>query len=149
MAERRAEGRRLIEQGRLNRKEVAARLGVHPSAVSLWAKALNEGGPSALEPKVSTGRPPSLTPERLERLLADLEKGPLRWGYPNDRWTLKRAADVLIRSQGIRLHPAHLCRVLGRAGFSPQRPQKRALERDEAAIEAWVVEEYPRIKRGR
>jgi transposase len=149
MAKRRREGRKLLEQGQLSQTEIAAELVVHRSAVSLWANALSEHGPAALEPSVSTGRPPSLTPEKLERLLSDLAKGPVRWSYPNDRWTLRRIADVLARTQGIRLHPDHLSRVMRRAGFSAQKPQQKALKRDEAAIEPWKAEEYPKIKRGR
>ncbi|MFF5231369.1 winged helix-turn-helix domain-containing protein [Dactylosporangium sp. NPDC000521] len=35
-----------------------------------------------------------------------------------------------------------------RLGWTRQRPARRAAERDDAAIEAWVKQDWPRITRG-
>jgi transposase len=46
-------------------------------------------------------------------------------------------------------HPGHVWRLLRRLGWSPQRPARRAAERDEAEIARWREQEWPRIKGGR
>jgi putative transposase len=89
-----------------------------------------------------------LRPEAAERLLVELHKGALAHGYPNDRWTLPRIAVVLTQTQGVHYHPDHLSRVMRRFGWSVQKPQKKAAERDEATISTWVQTGYPELKKG-
>jgi transposase len=48
---------------------------------------------------------------------------------------------------GIRYHRDHVCRLLHSLGWSPQKPQRRAEERDEAAIRRWVQKEWPEVKK--
>jgi putative transposase len=48
---------------------------------------------------------------------------------------------------GIRYHVDHIGRLLHSLGWSPQRPQRRAVERNEREIQRWVKEEWPRIKK--
>jgi hypothetical protein len=43
----------------------------------------------------------------------------------------------------------HVGQLLLDLGWGPQRPRRRALERDEEVIERWVKEEWPRIKKRR
>jgi len=56
---------------------------------------------------------------------------------------------VIERLTGVRHHPGHVWRLLRRLGWSPQRPTRRASERDEVEIARWRAEEWPRIKGGR
>ncbi len=77
-------------------------------------------------------------------------RGPLSAGFHTDLWTCRRVAEVVRREFGIAYHPAHLGRILHDLGFSPQKPQRRARERDEAAIQRWRERDWLRIKkRGR
>lgn len=70
-------------------------------------------------------------------------------GFDNDLWTLGRVAQVAERVSGVRLAPASVWRLLHRRlGWSVQRPQRTAKERDEEAIARWVAHEWPRIKKG-
>ena len=50
---------------------------------------------------------------------------------------------------GIAYRPCHLWKLLGRMGWSAQKPERRAREQDEAAVREWREKEWPRIKRGR
>ncbi|MFI9438580.1 winged helix-turn-helix domain-containing protein [Streptosporangium sp. NPDC052375] len=64
-------------------------------------------------------------------------------------WTLERVGCVVERVCGVRLSRASVWRLLtGRLDWSLQRPERRAVERDEAEIARWVDFEWPRIKRG-
>src|SRR5829696_2413859 len=67
----------------------------------------------------------------------------------SSQWTLGRVAAVIERLTGVRHHPGHVWRLLRRLGWSPQRPARRASERDEVEIARWRAEEWPRIKGGR
>jgi Winged helix-turn helix len=79
-----------------------------------------------------------------------------RWGQalprPPERssqWTLPRVAEVVWRLTGVSYHPGHVWWLLRRHQWSPQRPARRAAERDEDAIARWRAEDWPRIKGGR
>jgi transposase len=63
-------------------------------------------------------------------------------------WTLARIADLIDKLFGVRYHPSHVFKLLGRMGWSCQRPTRQAKERDEAAIEQWLRRDWPRIKKG-
>jgi transposase len=56
-------------------------------------------------------------------------------------------AAVIARTFGVTYHPAHVWRILRGEGWSCQKPERRARERDEAAIQRWRVERWPHIKK--
>ncbi len=68
-------------------------------------------------------------------------------GYPTDLWTCPRVAEQIERRFGVRYHVDHVGRLLHELGWSPQKPARRALERDEDAIRRWVRHEWPRVKK--
>ena len=76
-----------------------------------------------------------------------LQKGPKAYGFPTELWTLARVADVVEQVTGVKYHPGHVWRVLRQMGWSRQRPARRAMERDDEAIEQWVNDRWPRVTR--
>jgi len=48
---------------------------------------------------------------------------------------------------GVTYHPGHVWKVLRSMGWSRQRPARKAAERDDEAIEQWVNERWPRVKK--
>jgi len=80
----------------------------------------------------------------LPRLLA---RGARAHGYATDLWTTKRVATVITREFGVHYHPAHVSRLLAACGWSCQKPERRALERDEAAIAHWKRYRWTAIKK--
>ncbi len=77
-----------------------------------------------------------------------LLRGAKAAGFPTDLWTCPRIAKVIEERFGVHYHVDHIGRMLHALGWSPQKPQRRALERDEEAIGRWTKEDWPRIKRG-
>ena len=71
---------------------------------------------------------PKGSPEEL------LQVGAEAAGFDTDLWTCPRVAKLIRKRFGARYHVDHIGRLLGSLGWSPQRPQRRALERDEARI---------------
>lgn len=68
-------------------------------------------------------------------------------GFGTDLWTLKRVGVVIERIHGVRFSQVHIWRILGSLGFSPQKPEKRAIERDEAAVRSWKRITWPALKK--
>jgi len=144
------EGRRLRalelhEQGWTG-KAIAAALGVSRSAVSQWLKRGREGGPAALRAHPPPGRVPRLSAEQRAALPHLLARGAEAFGFLGEVWTSKRIAAVIAEAFGVRYHPDHVGRLLRTAGWSPQKPLRRATQRDEAAIERWATQQWPALQ---
>ena len=136
----------LLAQG-LGVRTVARQIGCSPSSVSRWQTDVAAGGPDALRAKPPPGRPPRLTARQRARLLTLLLNGATTHGFGTDLWTLPRVAAVIARTFGVTYHPAHVWKILRGEGWSCQKPERRARERDEAAIQRWRAERWPHIKK--
>ena len=130
---RRRRAASLLAQG-LAIREVARQVGSSPSSVKRWKEMVRKGGSQALAAKAHPGRPPRLSAKQKEKLAQLLLKGATAHGYGGQLWTLPRVAEVIHKHFGVRYHPAHVWKLLRRVGWSPQKPQRRARERDEAQI---------------
>ena len=104
-------------------------------------------GLDALQALPAPGRPPKLDAKQLEKVPRLLIRGATAWGFTTELWTTQRIATVIRREFGVRLHRAHISRLLGRLGWSCQKPERRAIERDEAAIAHWKRYRWAAIKK--
>ncbi len=136
----------LLRDGKSN-TEVARLVGVSLSSVKRWKRAAAEGGSEALAAKPNRGRPPRLTPEQKQELAQIVRAGPLAAGFRTNLWTCRRVAEVIRQRFGVEYHRDHVGRVLHALGFTQQKPQRRATQRDEAAIEHWRRHDWERIKK--
>jgi transposase len=128
--------------------EVARLLGCAQSSVSRWKLALERGGKEALNAKPHPGGKPRLTEHDKKRLVRILLQGPRAAGFATDLWTCSRVAQVILRTFGVSYHPDHVWRILHKLGWSCQKPEHRARERDEQAIAYWRGVKWPDIKKG-
>jgi transposase len=140
------EGIRLLRKG-LRQSEVARQLHVSHRSVGRWAKGYAEQGRRSLRRAGRAGRKPRLSGEDLKRLERGLLQGPAALGYETPLWTSGRVADLIEREFGVRYHPGHVWRILVRLGWSCQRPEGRARERNEEAIRHWKKVRWPIIKK--
>nr|WP_322987250.1 winged helix-turn-helix domain-containing protein [Phaeacidiphilus oryzae] len=101
--------------------------------------ALASAGPMSVE---------RLSPAQWRRLEAELRPGPLAHGFDDEHqgWTLKRVKLLIGRLFHTGYTLQGVWRLLRRHGWSCQVPVRRALERDEAAIEVGKAEVWPRVK---
>ena len=143
---RRYRALRLLDQGR-SLNEVARLLDCAPSSVMRWRNARSKGGRRALRVKVSPGRPLKLGRRERRRLVRLLRRGAMEHGFATELWTTERVARVISREFHVRYHRAHVGRLLHALGWSVQKPETRALERDEELIRAWLAKDWPRIKK--
>ncbi|MFE7568957.1 winged helix-turn-helix domain-containing protein [Streptomyces sp. NPDC057539] len=130
--------------------EIAGAVGVCAESVRRWRRVWEEGGAPALRRCSATGRPPTLDDTQVEEVRAALERGAQAHGFEADLWTLERVGVVVERVTGVSLWRASVRRLgTGRLGWSLQRPERRAVERNESETARWIAQEWPRIKKGR
>lgn len=146
MEKRRLQAARLFSK-ECSAPEVARRLGVARQAAYRWKDAWGKGGTAALSSKGPAGPKPKLTSEQTERVTEALLAGPAARGYKTALWTLPRVALLIKDLTGVTYHPGHVWRLLGESGFSCQRPERRAVERDEPAIRRWKRTTWPALKK--
>jgi len=127
--------------------EVARLLACAASSVMRWRNARRRGGANALKVRSSPGRPPKLSERDHRRLVQLLLKGAIAHGYPTDLWTTTRIAQLIEREFDVTYHRDHVGRLMHRIGWSHQKPERRALERDDEAIERWKRKQWPRVKK--
>ena len=146
LEQRRMQAAGLLRQG-IPQAEVARRVGVHRQSVSRWAQQLGEGGRPALKQAGRAGRKPRLDAAGLRRVERGLQRGPEALGYETSLWSAWRVAHLIEEECGVRYDPSQAWRILGRLGWTCQRPVGRALERDEAKIQGWKKKRWVEIKK--
>lgn len=127
--------------------EVAQAVGCDRRSVRRWSAAFKKRGAPALKARVALGRPSRLDAKAKRKLEKALLRGAVAAGFSTDLWTCPRVAQLIEEQFGITYHVDHVCRLLHGLGWSPQKPQRRAIERDEEAIQRWVKREWSRIKK--
>ena len=144
---RRRRAAALLRKG-LGVREVARKVDASPSSVSRWKEAVEGGGSQALAAKAQPGRPARLSAQQKEHLLELLLQGPQAHGHANQLWTLARVAQLIETNFDISYHPAHVWKILRACGWSAQKPERLARERDEEQIQRWRRRRWPHIKKG-
>jgi transposase len=132
---------------KLSLHEIARRMDCHASSVLRWRDALQNGGKDALKAKPASGRPSRLTSIQKKRLVRILTKGAMAHGYRTELWTTQRIADQVERQLGVKYHRNHVGKLLHQIGWSHQKPDRRAIERNETTIAEWKRSVWPRVKK--
>jgi transposase len=127
--------------------DVARMLGVDRRSVRRWRAAHRKRGAKGIQARPTPGRPTKLDRRQRARLERLLLRGAWSAGYESDLWTCPRIAELIAEQFGVSYHPDHIGRLLRSLGWSPQRPQRRAAERNEQRIQGWVRDDWPRIKK--
>lgn len=129
--------------------EVAEILGVTRQTVGTWVKKFRQGGVKALKAK-RKGRPKgmALRPWQAAQIAKTVQgRHPEQLKLPFYLWTREGVAQLIERRFGLQLSVWTVGRYLSRWGFTPQKPVRRAYEQDPAAVQYWLKEDYPAIRR--
>jgi transposase len=137
---------RLLQQGH-GESEVARMVGVRPSSITRWKQAFKAWGADGLKPKRHPGPPKKLSDRQRRQLPRLLLKGPSAYGYRTELWTFARVAAVIEKEYGVHYDPSQVYRILKELGWSSQKPERRAREHNQQAIEQWRRQDWPRIKK--
>lgn len=142
---RRLKGGRLLLKG-VAMAEVARRCAVSRPTVLDWKRKLEQGGLQALR-NATRGRPARLDQSMREELARLLMAGARSHGYATELWTLPRIGKLIEAHFGERFSISQVSRLLAAMGWSSQKPEKRALQRDEKAIRQWKAKRWPALKK--
>jgi transposase len=145
---RRLRAVRLLGQGHPP-VEVARMVGANRRSVRRWKAAYRKKGRPALEARPASGRPPKLPTPQMRRLERQLLRGAKAAGFATDLWTCPRVAHLIEQRFRVHYHVDHIGRLLHALGWSPQKPARRAVERDEEEIRRWIKQTWPALKKKR
>src|SRR5215510_16396231 len=126
---------------------VADRLGVDRRSVRRWKRAHRRQGPVGLRARPASGRPSKLSATQRRQLARLVVAGPEAAGYRTGLWTGRRIVALIRDRFAVLYHPDHVGRLLRACGFSPQRPQPRAKERDDQRVREWIRVDWPTVKK--
>lgn len=133
--------------GGLAPAQVAAVLGVHVETVRLWVRTHTAGGADALAGKPPPGRRRLLTPKQEAEVRGWLTRKPTEFGFRTDLGTAARVAQLIREQFGVAYHPGYLRAWLAKRRYRPQKPARRAKQRDPVAIDRWLADDYPALKK--
>lgn len=143
---RRREGYRLLRQGQ-SQATVARTLEVSRETVSRWAERMATGGRKSWRSAGKRGPKARLGVAERAELRRVLKAGAIAAGYPNALWTLPRVAEVIQRQWGVGLGTTQVWRILReQLGWSCQRPERRARERNAAKVATWKRDVWPALR---
>ncbi len=146
LEERRKEAVRWASTG-LGPTAIGLRLGVTARSVRRWLEVYRARGRDGLKAKPASGRPCKLTKTQRKDLRRRLLRGAACHGFFTDLWTCRRVAQLIRRQYNVRYHVDSLPYLLRLLRFTPQKPELRARERDEHAIETWRTKTWACLKK--
>jgi transposase len=146
LEKRRFQAIQMLERG-LRQAEIARQLRVVPQTVARWMHDYRTHGKSALRKAGRAGRKPRLSEKQRQQLEKLLVAGPERIGYETPLWTCPRVAHLIDKEFDVRYHEGHVWKILVGLGWSPQRPEGRARERNEEQVLNWKKNVWPELKK--
>ena len=137
-------------RGGMSQTQAAQVFGASLRAVNKWMALDRAGGLRALRPRrrgrrAGDGRLKPAQAARIRQL--NIDSLPDQLKLPFYLWTRAAVIKLIERQYGITVSLTTVGRYLNRWGMSPQKPVRRAYERDAAAISRWLRTEYPAIAR--
>ncbi len=144
--------RKRIRAGRMLKSgkrptDIAREVGVARQTIYTWKAILEKDGFDALREVPEGGRPARLDATQRAALRRVLLQSPTAHGFGTELWTLKRVGAIIKREFGVEYGKTQVWRILGSLGFSPQKPDKRAIERDQDAVQHWKRRTWPALKK--
>ena len=113
-----------------------------------WLRAAAAGGERAVHARKATGRPPALTPQQTAQVRRWINgKDPRQYGFDFGLWTRQVVRELVAKRFRVQLGLTTVGRLLAQLGITPQKPLRRAYERDPVAIARWQRETFPALRR--
>jgi transposase len=128
--------------------EVMKSLGFCRTSIYRWLRKYEDDGLEALVEKIAQGREPKLNEKQQQQVRRwILGKDPRQYGFDFGLWSRRIVQALIQEKMGIELGLTTIGRLLARLEITPQKPLRRAYERDPVAVARWQAETYPRLKK--
>ena len=139
--------RRVLEDGE-RPSEVMDSLGLCRTSIYPWLRRCRDQGLEALVEKIPQGPEPKLNEKQRQQVRRwILGKDPRQHGFDFGLWT-RRIVQTLVREKmGVQSCLASVGRLLAGLDITPQKPLRRAYERDPFAVEQWRMAACPRLRK--
>jgi transposase len=138
---------RRVENGE-KPSEVIRSLGLYRTSIYKWLRAYRRGGDAALASRKAPGPTPKLTAAQKRKVRQWIVgKDPRQWGFDFGLWTRQVVQTMLQERFDVSLSLPSVGHLLVSLDITPQKPLRRAYERDEAAVTQWKEETYPELRR--
>jgi transposase len=122
--------------------------GLCRTTIYRWLRRAKRGGGERLRARKAPGRPRRLSAAQEARVGRWLNgKDPRQYGFDFGLWTRQIVGSLIEQRFGVKLSVTSVGRLLWRMGISPQKPLRRAYERDPVAVARWTRQEYPRLRK--
>jgi transposase len=138
--------KRVVEDGE-KPSEVMASLGLCRTSIYPWLRAYKKEGWEGLVESIAQGPEPKLTDKQRQQVRRwILGKDPRQYGFDFGLWTRRIIADLIEQRMGVSLGLTAVGRLLAQMGITPQKPLRRAYERDPSEVRQWVESTYPALR---
>jgi len=139
--------KRVIEDGEAP-SAVMESLGMSRTAIYPWLRGYKDKGMEALVEKLAQGPEPKLSDKQQQQVRRwILGKDPRQYGFDFGLWSRRIVRALIAEKFGVELGLTAVGRLLAKLNITPQKPLRRAYERDPAAVKLWLEETYPKLKK--
>lgn len=123
-------------------------MGLCRTTIYRWLRAYDKGGYDALKSSTASGPEPKLNEKQRQQVRRWIVgKDPRQYGFDFGLWTRRIVAELINEKFGITLELTAVGRLLASLDITPQKPLRRAYERDPEKVEQWVKRDYPKLRR--
>jgi transposase len=139
--------RRVVQDGE-KASEVIRSYGLCRTSIYRWLREFETEGWEALAESVAQGPEPKLSDRQKQQVRGwILGKDPRQYGFDFGLWS-RRIVQQLIRERlGVELCLTSVGKLLASLQITPQKPLRRAYERDPQAVRLWLEQTYPALKK--
>ena len=128
--------------------DVMKSLGLCRTSIYRWLRKFEDSGMEALVEKIAQGPVPKLSEKQRHQVKRwILGKDPRQYGFDFGLWSRRIVQALIKEKMGIDLGLTGVGRLLASLDITPQKPLRRAYERDPVAVELWQKETYPKLKK--
>jgi transposase len=139
--------RRVREDGE-SPSEVMDSLGLCRTTIYPWLRKYDKGGLDALKASKAKGPTSKLNDKQKQKVRGwIIGKDPRQYGFDFGLWTRKIVAEMILEKFGIAMQLTAVGRLLASLNITPQKPLRRAYERNPEAVEEWTKKTYPKLRR--
>ena len=138
--------KRVIDDGE-SPSAVAASLGFCRTSIYPWLRCVEDKGWAALAEKIAEGPVCYLTEKQRQRIKRWIVgKDPRQYGFEFGLWTRRIVQTMIKEKFGHELCLTSVGKLLAQLELTPQKPLRRAYERDPVRIQLWLEETFPKLK---